>query len=485
MQVGLGKLLSMVIVVLTLVASVTLPVGAYLGVWPLDANGLLMPVLIAMVTSVALAGAFWLLVGSVIDRDAHRLRMRIEAYGRGELSGATGKPRVWFRDQARSLDTSFGKLSSKADRLIAERRELEIQNRVTEAERQHAEAILQALSDAVLVTDSFNEVALVNDAAGESLRFEVDDAHHQPVDRIIKDPALVKLIKDTRESGNLANRRHVEHTLRDNGRQRTFDVTLSCVSNPHDEVAGVVTILHDITKEKEISEMKSDFVSSVSHELRTPLSSIKAYVEMLVDGEADDEETRIDFYNVIQSETNRLSRLIDNILNISRIESGVVKITREHISLPTVIKEVMDVMQPQARAKNIAMTEHDSPLYYQIYADKDMIYQALLNLVGNAIKYTPDGGTVDVGTEVDDHSHMVTVSVADSGVGIPADALPHLFEKFYRVADHKKIAKGTGLGLNLVKHIVETVHSGKVAATSIEGQGSTFTMSLPISDGSM
>jgi len=229
--------------------------------------------------------------------------------------------------------------------------------------------------------------------------------------------------------------------------------------------------------------MKSDFVSSVSHELRTPLSSIKAYVEMLVDGEARDEETRTEFYNIIQSESNRLSRLIDNILNISRIESGIVKISREHIALPTVIKEVVDVMQPQARAKDIELLEQNTPLYYQVYADKDMIYQALLNLVGNAIKYTPEGGTVSIDTVVDDHSRTVKVNVTDSGVGIPPESLPHLFEKFYRVADHKKIAKGTGLGLNLVKHIVETVHGGAVAVTSEVGKGSTFSMSLPISDG--
>ncbi len=480
---GVGKVSSLAVFVLALACGLALPAGARLGLWPQESGGLLMPVLVGLIVAAVGTAGFWLVFGGTLERDIRRLRNRIESYGRGELSGVSGKPRFWMAPLARCVDQTFGKLCQKNDKLVAERRELEIQCRVTEAERQHAEAILQAMSDAVLVTDSFNEVALANEAAGESLRFGVDDARHQPVDRVITDPSLVKLIKDTRESGNLVNRRHVEHTVRDNGRSRTYDVTLCCVGNTQHEVAGVVTILHDITKEKEISEMKSDFVSSVSHELRTPLSSIKAYVEMLVDGEADDEETRADFYNVIQSETNRLSRLIDNILNISRIESGVVKIQREHISLPAVIKEVMDVMQPQARAKQITLNEAGSPLYYQVYADKDMVYQALLNLVGNAIKYTPEGGTVDVDTIVDEHSRMVTVSVRDTGVGVPPDALPHLFEKFYRVSDHKKIAKGTGLGLNLVKHIVETVHGGRVAVDSEPGKGSTFSMALPISDG--
>jgi two-component system phosphate regulon sensor histidine kinase PhoR len=254
------------------------------------------------------------------------------------------------------------------------------------------------------------------------------------------------------------------------------------MANQQDEVSGVVTILRDVTREKEVSAMKSDFVSSVSHELRTPLSSIKAYVEMLVDGEAADEQTRAEFYNVIQSETNRLSRLIDNILNISRIESGVVKIQRENVSLPMVIREVMDVMLPQARAKQIELVDQPSPLVFQVYADKDRVYQALLNLVGNAIKYTPEGGTVMVRLDMEEQGQFARIQVSDTGMGIPADAIDHVFDKFYRVNGHKKVAKGTGLGLNLVKHIVETVHGGKVAVDSQENQGSTFTIALPVAD---
>ena len=335
----------------------------------------------------------------------------------------------------------------------------------------------------MIVTDAFNELAIANEAAARVLKFEVDGARHRPIDRLVTDARLVKLIKDTRESGNPMNRRHVEHRVDDNDGSEFFDVTLNCVTNPQDEVAGVVTILHDVTKEREISAMKSDFVSSVSHELRTPLSSIKAYVEMLVDGEANDEQTRTEFYNIIQSEANRLSRLIDNILNISRIESGIVKINREPISLPSVIKDVVDVMQPQAHAKQIELSVRETPLFYQVYVDKDMIYQAILNLVGNAIKYTPNGGSVTLDTVVDDHQRTVKLNVSDTGVGIPPDAMPHLFDKFYRVSDHKKMAKGTGLGLNLVKHIVETVHGGTVSVTSEPGNGSTFSFQLPISDG--
>jgi len=303
------------------------------------------------------------------------------------------------------------------------------------------------------------------------------------VERVLHDPTLVKLIKDMRESGNHHNRRHIEHRVALGGRSRTYDLTLACIPNPQNEVAGVVTIMRDITREKQIAEMQSDFVSGVSHELRTPLSSIKAYIEMLVDGEVDDDKTRGEFYNIIQSETNRLSRLIDNILNISRIESGIVRVQREDINLNAIIREAVEFMQPQARGKQISLTEHTPAVALCVYGDKDMLYQAMLNLIGNAIKYTPAGGDVLVETVIDDRLRASTVSVIDNGVGIPPDALPHLFEKFFRVADHKKMAKGTGLGLNLVKHIVETVHYGKVNVTSEVGKGSRFDIRLPLSEG--
>ncbi len=422
----------------------------------------------------------YLLIGAMIDHDLSRLRRLIESHRTGEPVG--GVPSSFYlRGLGQSIEQVLNSQQQRIESLTGQRRELEIQTRISEAERQHAEAIFQSISDAVLVTDAFNEVALANEAASQVLQFDLEEARHQPVERLLRDPALVKLIRDTRESSNPNNRRHVEHPINTDSRQQVFDVTLACVTNPQSEVAGVVTILHDITREKQVSQMKSSFVSSVSHELRTPLSSIKAYVEMLVDGEAPDEPTRQEFYSIIQSEANRLSRLIDNILNISRIESGIVKVQREETSLPSVIRDVIDVMAPQARAKQIELSYTETPLFYHVYADRDMIYQATLNLVSNAIKYTPSGGRVCVEAVVDDHRHTVTVSVSDTGVGIPPEALPHLFEKFYRVSEHKKIAKGTGLGLNLVKHIVETVHGGEVSVTSEEGRGSTFRFSLPLS----
>ncbi|NBB83008.1 MAG: PAS domain-containing protein, partial [Alphaproteobacteria bacterium] len=337
---GVGKVISLVLWMIATAAAAAVLLGQRWALWPGGAERLA-PGLIAGVLAAGLGAAlFWLVCGTALESDVRRLRRFVEATGTPKLSGTSCRPRWWMRGLADAINRAISRQRDQIERLTSQRRELEIQCRVADGERQHAEAILHALSDAVLVTDAFNEVALANGAAARALNFDLEPSLRQPVDRVVPDRELVKLIKDTRESGNLANRRHVEHAVADNGVCRVYDVTLNCMSNHHNEVAGVVTILHDITQEKQISEMKSDFVSSVSHELRTPLSSIKAYVEMLVDGEAPDEQTRNEFYNIIQSETNRLSRLIDNILNISRIESGIVKVQREQVSLPAVIKEV-------------------------------------------------------------------------------------------------------------------------------------------------
>src|SRR6185503_19765693 len=190
----------------------------------------------------------------------------------------------------------------------------------------------------------------------------------------------------------------VEHQITTVEGIRTFKVTLSCVQDQNHDAAGVVAVLHDMTKEKEVAEMKNDFVSSVSHELRTPLASIKAYIEMLIDGEAEDEKTKGEFYEVIQNEANRLSRLIDNILNISRIEPGLVKIKKQPQSLTVILKEAIEVIAPQAKGKQITLLEQLTPVFYQTVADRDMLYQAVLNLLSNAVKYTPESGTISVTT---------------------------------------------------------------------------------------
>src|SRR5439155_26109612 len=339
-------------------------------------------------------------------------------------------------------------------------KELEIQLKVATAERQHAEAIIYSISDAVLVTDPFDDLVLANEAAARSFEFDLSTSARLPVEQVLKDQKVIALIREMRQSNSASGRRIVEHTVKTaSGSEKTFKITLSCVGPRRLNVgdladktnaspAGVVAVLHDMTKEKELAEMKNDFVSNVSHELRTPLASIKAYVEMLVDGEADDDRTKREFYEVIQNEANRLGRLIDNIRNSSRIESGLVKVNKLPQSLTAVVKDAMEVIGAQAAQKGVRLSEKLTPVPYHAMADRDMLYQAVLNVLGNAVKYTPAGGEVTVETRVDESRRKVIVRITDTGVGIPPQDLPYVFDKFYRSEANNRMAPGTVLGLS-------------------------------------
>ncbi len=291
---------------------------------------------------------------------------------------------------------------ARMDELRLQKKELDIQMRVAETERKNTEAIIFSISDAVLVIDSFGELILANTAAEALFDFEARRWRHRPIERILADKTLVALLKDARTTGEHSIPRQVEYCLARDGGSQTFNITLSTVVDAGGKSRGVVAVFHDVTREREVAQLKSDFVSAVSHELRTPLSSIKAYIEMLVDGEAHDEETRRQFYNIIDSETDRLQRLINNILNISRIESGMIDVHRQQVQVNDVTRGVLAMMKPQADDKDLQIECELQEYLPTIPADPDMLHQAILNILSNAVKYTPRGGRVRISTSLDD-----------------------------------------------------------------------------------
>jgi two-component system phosphate regulon sensor histidine kinase PhoR len=240
---------------------------------------------------------------------------------------------------------------------------------------------------------------------------------------------------------------------------------------------GAVAVLREISGHKDAQKRIAEFVSAVSHEMKTPLTGIRAYVELLADGDAEDEETREEFLQVINGQASRLQRLIDNLLNLARIEAGVVQVSKEPQSLNELMEEALGVVQPAAEAKQISLQSDLSPMYLGVLADHDMLLQAAINLLSNAIKYTPDGGRVTLRSRM--NGPEVTFEVEDTGVGLSPEDCQKIFEKFYRVRKDEKMSQGTGLGLPLARHIVEDVHAGSLTVESEPGVGSTFRVVLP------
>ncbi|MGB8227091.1 MAG: ATP-binding protein [Sedimentisphaerales bacterium] len=381
-------------------------------------------------------------------------------------------------EQIENLKNDYKNQQDKASKCIRENKDLRLQVQLLKRQKRNTEAIIYSISDAVIVTDANDRLLMANEPAGALLGFDAKEAILKPLEELVMKKELVKLIENSRTS----RIRHVKHELQFEAEDNTLtcNCIISSILDDDNEVCGAVTVLHDITREKEISQMKNDFVSHVSHELKTPLASITAYSEMLVDGEATDEKTRKEFYSIIQGQAQRLNRLIEDILSISRIESGLVKVNREPVSTALIVRDAVEMIKSYAAEKDITVEDQTAVVFDQVNADKDMISQVIINLLSNAVKYTPKGGKVSVNSEVDESQQVVRVTVTDTGVGIPSEDLSCVFDKFYRVKANSKYAKGTGLGLSLVKQIVEKVHDGRVFVTSEVGKGSSFGFELPL-----
>jgi PAS domain S-box-containing protein len=263
----------------------------------------------------------------------------------------------------------------------------------------------------------------------------------------------------------------------------TVGITASLLADNNKNIIGVIFIFRNMSASKEIErltkldKMKSEFVSNVSHELRTPLGIIKSYTEaLLTQVEPDDQATRERFLSVVDSETDRLTKIVSNLLDMSRMESGKFVLDYRAVSLKDIVNSVISIFKPKYSNIDI-FTDFEEGLP-NIDADEDKIKEVLINLIANSIKFSPMGGTINICVEKKDG--FLLCSVADTGIGIPKDKIDHIFEKFFRVdnSDTYEI-EGTGLGLSIVKHIIDS-HQGEITVDSILGKGSVITFYLPL-----
>ncbi|MCL6582569.1 MAG: PAS domain-containing protein [bacterium] len=357
--------------------------------------------------------------------------------------------------------------------------ELEISNKVLLYEKIRLRAILDNLNIGIIVIDTTGRTILANKLAGHFLREELQDYLGKPWKDFLHDhePDLVPVFTRFYDKGNIYGHDSVEIQKNEGSNLAIFHHTCSYLLNGEDSPLGFLWMISDITSQKQSELSKYEFVNHVAHELKTPLNTLVSYSEMLLEGEVNDEQTKREFFNSINEEAIRLSRLINNLLNISKIEMGCLKINRTLIKVDKLLRDCYQTVRAQALNKGIDFTMDLADKMPNLLLDKDLIEVAILNLLTNAIKYTPAMGKVTLQGIVEEES--VLIRVTDSGYGIPEDELNHIFDKFFRSSKEEiKKEQGNGLGLSLAMNIVQ-LHKGDIKVESKWGSGSSFTIILP------
>ena len=366
-----------------------------------------------------------------------------------------------------------GKLRHEREARRIEIQKLQGQQQIISAEiRARQDVLFDSMAEGVLVLDGDGRVQVANRAFAELFN-TTGDLRGKVLLEAIRSHEVAELVSRVDTEGRV-----LAHEMKLPGlEERWLQVNAAAISSNDRRRLGTILVFHDLTRVRRLERTREEFVANVSHELRTPLSLIKGYIETLLGGAKDDPEVAVKFLQTIERNAKRLDLLIQDLLAISELESGRVKLNVQPVSLRPVVDEVFSNFRERAVARKIKLVNALSDLAVQ--ADPDRLQQVFANLLDNAIKYGRDDGSVTVGGRVVEEG-KVEVSVQDDGPGIPAESLERVFERFYRVDKGRSREQGgTGLGLAIVKHIVQS-HSGAVWAKSEPGRGATFFFTLPL-----
>ncbi len=399
-----------------------------------------------IVALIVLAIVAWLYVG---------LRRRLDEYAR-ELRRAK---------TIGSLPEDVNRLEDLSNAVKSLFSNFNLQLSTLNAEHKRLAAVLEQMTDGVLIADSNGQIQFANPAA-EKL-FESPNAVGRTVVEVIRHHQLVETWKRCQQTNEIQSE-SVELPAR-----RQF---LQLIAIPDQHAGGSLLLVQDLTRVRRLETVRRDFISNISHELRTPLASLKALTETLQDGALSDPEAGPRFLGRIATEVDALTQMAQELLDLSKIESGQVALNLAPVSSKKLLMSAAERMKLQAeRAGLILQVVCDDDLP-NVHADQARLEQVLVNLIHNAVKFTrPDG---EVALLAESVSEAVRFGVKDTGIGIPLDDVPRVFERFYRV-DKSRTGSGTGLGLSIARHIVEA-HGGKIWAESEEGRGSTFYFSIPV-----
>jgi len=412
-------------------------------------------ILATVIITVLAITAVWL-----IARTTTRPVRQLTKASREITAGKLGqKITIATKDEVGQLARAFNEMSANLKTTVA----------TLTTEKNKLDSILANMVDGVIMTDTGGDIILANKAAGALFGFKEDSVAGRPIIEAVHDYEIDEILKQCLHTGK------EQAAQFESGNARRFLRAIAMPLYSEGRLSGVLILLQDLTELRNLQTMRREMVGNISHELRTPIAGIKAMAETLLNGAIDDREAARDFLGRIGSEADRLAQMVAELTQLSRIESGQADLQMESVNLNALADEVLAEMRPLAEKQPVTLNQELSPGLPLVKADRDRIRQTIINLVHNAIKFNRPGGSVTIATGYDARS--VTVSVIDTGIGISADDLPHIFERFYK-ADKARAGGGSGLGLAIAKHTVQA-HGGDIRAQSAEGKGSTFSFTLP------
>lgn len=370
------------------------------------------------------------------------------------------------------LTEKYGKLVEEKSKVAAEAQK---KFKQTLNEKKQTEAIVRSVAAGVVVVNNKGEVMLMNPAAEKLLNTKKEEKMGRLLTEGATEEQLISLAKTTSLDG--------ETDIEFNSNEETKKILRSSsavIEDENGQTVGMVTVLNDVTKQKELDDMKSQFLSNVTHELRNPIGAIKQSISVILEGTAGPlTEPQQKFLSNAKRNLDRLGGLIDDILDLAKLEAKKMDVKFRPSQIAAIIDEVCETLDTWAKNKEIKFIKDIQQNLPEINLDPDRIIQVLINIVSNAIKFTPKDGTITVGVRLPQGGTRMIMTIADTGVGIPKDDLPKIFGKFQQAKNRNAGDKsGTGLGLSIARELV-LLHQGDISVASEEGKGTTFTFTLP------
>lgn len=399
-----------------------------------------------------------ILVARAITKPIMEMRRQAQIMGKGDF---TQKVNVYGTDEIGQLAIAFNDLNDQLKHSYAK----------TEEETRKLNSVIENMSDGVIATDETGAVTLMNEPAGILLGVNPEEMYGQLIMDVLKLDEKVVDPSELPENGSMI----VDFSEDDE--IFLIRANFSTVTDEDDEITGFITVISDVTEQEKIEQERREFVSNVSHELRTPLTTMKSYMEALIDGEWKNEAIAPRFLEVTQNETERMIRMVNDLLHLSKMDNKEHQLQKERADFIQLFHHVVDRFEMNSPEHIEIVRELPNEKLF-VWIDQDKLIQVIDNIISNAIKYSPEGGKVTC--RVIKQRHQIMVSITDEGMGIAYDKLEKIFERFYRVdkARTRKLG-GTGLGLAISKELVEA-HHGKIWAKSKEGKGTTILFTLPL-----